>query len=131
LHPFERNQAAENEDHPYDNHNCPVEIERAIVARLVSDALFFHGYSVSHSDREALAVARSSGIGPIMKQFHPCKEEGLIFRDADGKRVGDVSLVYGNGGYRVIADHTVNDRMTVLVAGAQRLAGSLEAEAMS
>ena len=29
-----------------------IEIERAIVERLVSDALFFHGYTVSHSDGE-------------------------------------------------------------------------------
>ena len=108
-----------------------IETERDIVERLVSDALFFHGYSVSHSDGEALTVARSRDIGPIMKQLHACDEESLIFHDAAGKRVGVVSLVYGNGGYDVLGDHTVNDQMTALVAGAQRLAGALEAEAMS
>jgi hypothetical protein len=108
-----------------------IETERAIVERLVSDALFFHGYSVSHSDGEVLTVARSRDIGPIMKQLHACDEESLIFHDADGKRVGVVSLAYRNSGYDVLADHTVNDQMTALVAGAQRLAGSLEAEAMS
>jgi hypothetical protein len=106
-----------------------IETERAIVERLVSDALFFHGYSVSHSDREALTVARARDIGPIMKQLHACDKESLIFHDADGNRVGAVSLVYGNRGYDVLADHTVNDQMTALVAGAQRLAGALAAEA--
>jgi hypothetical protein len=108
-----------------------VEIERAIVERLVSDALFFHGYSVSHSDGEALAVERSRDIRPIMAQLHSDDEESLTFHDADGHRVGAVSLVYGNGGYGVLADHTANDQMTALVAGAKRLAGSPEAEAMS
>lgn len=81
-----------------------IEIERAIIERLVSDALFFQGYSVSHSDGEAITVSRSRDIAPIMKQLHACDEEGLIFHDAEGRRVGVVSLVYGNGGYVVIAD---------------------------
>jgi hypothetical protein len=36
-----------------------IEIERAIIERLVSDALFFNGYTVTHSDGEALIVERS------------------------------------------------------------------------
>jgi hypothetical protein len=108
-----------------------IETERVIVERLVSDALFFQGYSVSHSSRSALTVARSRDIDPIMKQLHGCDDERLIFHDGDGKRVGVVSLVYGNSGYDVLADHTINDQMTALIAGAQRLAGVLEAEAMS
>jgi hypothetical protein len=106
-----------------------IEIERAIVERLVSDALFFHGYTVSHSDGETLIVERSRDIGPIMAQLHSHDEESLTFHDADGHRVGAVSLVYGNDGYGVLADHTVNDQMADLVAGAGRLAGSLKAEA--
>jgi hypothetical protein len=98
-----------------------IEIERAIIERLVSDALFF-GYSVSHSDGEALTVSRSRDTAPIMTQLHACDEEGLLFYDEEGGRVGAVSLVYGNGGYDVIADYTVNERMTALVAGAERLA---------
>jgi hypothetical protein len=108
-----------------------IEIERAIVERLVSDALFFHGYSVSHSDGETLTVARSRDIGPIMAQLHSAGEESLTFYDADGHHVGAARLVYGNDGYDVIADRTVNDQMTALIAGAEKLAGSLEAEAMS
>jgi hypothetical protein len=61
-----------------------IEIERAIVERLVSDALFFHGYTVSHSDGEALIVERSRDIGPIMAQLHSYDEESLTFHDADG-----------------------------------------------
>jgi hypothetical protein len=102
-----------------------------LLKRLVSDALFFHGYSVSHSDGEALTIARARGIGPIMAQLHACDEEGLIFHDADGKRVGVVSLVYGNHGYDVIADRTDNALMSTLLAGAEGLADSLEAEARS
>ena len=52
-----------------------IEIERAIVERLVSDALFFHGYTVSHSDGETLIVERSRDIGPIMAQLHSHDEE--------------------------------------------------------
>jgi hypothetical protein len=106
-----------------------IEIERAIVERLVSDALFFHGYTVSHSDGEALIVERSRDIGPIMAQLHCHPEESLTFHDVDGYRVGAVSLVYGNDGYGVLADPTVNDQMADLVAGAGRLAESLKAEA--
>jgi hypothetical protein len=108
-----------------------IEIERAIIERLVSDALFFQGYSVTHSDGQAITVSRSRDIAPIMAQLQACDEEGLIFHDKDGHRVGTVSLVYGNGGYDVIADHTVNERMSALVAGADRLAETLEAEAQS
>jgi hypothetical protein len=108
-----------------------IETERAIVERLVSDALFFHGYCVSHREGEALTVTRSRDIGPIMKQIHTCHEESLIFHAVDDKRVGVVPLAHGNGSYDVLADHTVNDQMTALVAGAQRLAGVLEAEATS
>jgi hypothetical protein len=108
-----------------------IETERAIVERLVSDALFFCGYSVSHRSGSALTVARSRDIAPIMKQLHACDKESLSFHDADDKCVGSVWLEYGNSGYRVLADHTVNDQMTDLVAGAQRLADVLEAEAMS
>ena len=108
-----------------------IETELAIVERLVSDALFFHGYSVGHCDREASTVTRFRDIGPIMKQLRACDKESLIFYDAHGERVGVVSLVYGKNGYDVLADHTVNEQMTALVAGAQRLAGSFEAEAMS
>jgi hypothetical protein len=104
-----------------------IEIERAIVERLVSDALFFHGYSVSHSDGEALTVTRSRDIGPIMAQLHSCDEEGLIFHDPDGRRIGIVSLVYGKSGYDVIADRTINDQMSALVAGAEKMATSFNA----
>jgi hypothetical protein len=106
-----------------------VGIERAIIERLVSDALFFQGYSVSHSDGEAITVSRSRDIAPIMAQLQAYDEEGLIFHDAQGLRVGVVSLVYGNSGYDVIANHTVNERMSALVAGAERLADTLEADA--
>jgi hypothetical protein len=75
-----------------------IEIERAIVERLVSDALFFHGYAVSHGDGEALIVERSRDIGPVMAQLHSHDEESLTFHNADGHRAGAVSLVYGNDG---------------------------------
>jgi hypothetical protein len=106
-----------------------IEIERAIIERLVSDALFFHGYTVSYSDGEALIVERSRDIGPIMAQLHSHDEESLTFHDSAGHRVGAVSLVYGNDGYGALAGPTVNDQMVALVAGARRLAESLEAEA--
>jgi hypothetical protein len=76
-----------------------IEIERAIIERLVSDALFFNGYTVTHNDGEALIVERSRDIGPIMAQLHSHDEESLTFHAADGHRVGAVSLVYGNDGY--------------------------------
>jgi hypothetical protein len=106
-----------------------IEIERAIVERLVSDALFFHGYLVSHSDGEALTVERSRDIGPIMARLHFYDEGSLTFHDRDGRRIGAVNLACGNDGYGVLVDPTVNDQMTALLAGAARLAASLEQEA--
>jgi hypothetical protein len=107
-----------------------IEIERAIVKRLVSDALFFHGYSVSHNDGNVLTVERAREVALIMEQLHSSGEESLTFHDPDGHHVGAVRLLYGNGGYDVIADHSVNDQMTALVAGAEELAISLKAEAL-
>jgi hypothetical protein len=63
-----------------------IETGRGIVERHVSDAFFFHGYSVSHND--GLTVACCRDIGPIVKRFHACDEESFILYEAGGKRVG-------------------------------------------
>jgi hypothetical protein len=57
CHPFDGNQTGERGPNPMSFRVARrIEIERAIVERPVSDALFFHGYTVSHSDGEVSVI---------------------------------------------------------------------------
>lgn len=82
-------------------------IEKKIVTFLVDKALTF-GFSVTVFDGEEHPVRESKDMTLILDNLFACDEEWLQFYDAGHKIVGVVSLVYGNDGYDVIADHTVN-----------------------
>ena len=109
-------------------------IERAIVKTIIQDALDL-GYVVMHHNGEEATITvhpsddREKAVSDIMDEIRQCDEERLIFSDPEdwpGKNVGFVFLVYGNDGYDVICDHTDNEKMDQILAGANELAAQYE-----
>jgi len=105
-------------------------IERAIVKTIIQDALDL-GYTVIHNDGEEVTSRaepqydREKTIVEMMDNIRHCDEEYLTI-GKNGKRIGGIFLVYGNDGYDVICDHTDNEEMTEILAGANKLAETFE-----
>lgn len=97
--------------------------ERRVVTKLVNDALAA-GYTVSVSDGEEVVVKQSNNRAEILKAMASTGEDILVFRRADGTRVGSVLLIWNNAedGSEVIADHSDNKDTRSLVKGAEELA---------
>lgn len=108
------------------NYHKRVEIEKRIYSRIVKDALA-QGFNVSVYDGEEYALEHSVKYTAIMKAGFSTDEDALVIYK-DDKRVGFVSLIYGNCGYDVIHDYTANDTIENLLAGANALADKLELE---
>lgn len=107
-------------------------IERAIVRRAVRDILAAAdgAYCVSVFDGEEWPVKSCRELDTIMADIGQCDEEMLVVRHlpVDGKigdRLGSMFLVYGNGGWDVICDHTDSPAMHELLDGATKLADEL------
>ena len=95
-------------------------IERRIVGNLVKIGLD-RGYDISLNDGEEWTVKNSKVFDEIMSAIMTTDEDLLLFRGLAGERIGTVFLVYGNDGWDVIADHTANDAIDILVDHATRL----------
>lgn len=128
----ERDDSAHFEQHHYVKDvaiRTRILIERAIIRRAVRDILAAHdgAYCISVYDGEEYPVKRSRDLDKIMADIGQCDEESLIVRHADdsGSKVGSIYLVYGNGGWDVIADHTDSPLMRELLTDANRLADLL------
>ncbi len=83
-------------------------VERKIASALIRDGLFA-GYSISvdiDSGRECV-LEKSINRKEILNAMFSVDEEFLIFYK-DNKQVGWVFFVYGNDGWDVISDYTVN-----------------------
>lgn len=78
-------------------------IERRIVRRLVL-ALIKAGYSVSLYDGQEWVAKKEKTWKAVKDKFFSVDEETLYAYDAEGRRIGVVFLVYGNGGWDVMAD---------------------------
>lgn len=101
-----------------------MDIERKVYSRIVKDALA-DGLTVSVHDGEEYALEGSSSYKAIMDAGFSTDADALVFF-RDGKRLGFVSLVYGNSGWDVISDYTATDEMETLLKGADALASKLE-----
>lgn len=96
--------------------------ERKIVDKIITDALAA-GYLISVFDGEAWALKPSSDYVVITADIAATDMTQLRFRK-DGKVIGSVLLIHGNGA-DVIADHHDNDEMNALLAPAFALAETL------
>jgi hypothetical protein len=100
-------------------------LELSIVRKLVADALVLN-CTVSVYDGEEWTVKRSSKLREIIAALRTTDEDVLQFRNADGRPVGKVWLVYGNMPYEVISDHSDNPAMDALLVGANATASRIE-----
>ncbi len=89
-------------------------IEQEIVGALIRKALGLD-YLVSIHDGEEWALVRSNDYAEIAAEIAATDETQLTFRLPDGKKVGWVYLVHGNG-EDVISDHTDNVLINALVS---------------
>lgn len=109
-------------------------VERAIVRRAVRDILAADegAYCISITTCESVELSRSRDLDKIMSNIGQCDEETIIVRHFNqdgtpGGQLGSIYLVYGNGGWDVIADHTDSPLMHELLQEANRLANVLGA----
>lgn len=98
-------------------------VERAIVRRIVLDALDL-GALISVHDGEEWALRKSNDMEQIMDEIMSTDMDTLVFHSA-GMVVGNVTLIYGNDGYDVIADHSSNPDMEELLEGAEKMADKI------
>lgn len=96
------------------------EIEREIVTALVRQGLR-EGYTISVSNGgPGYEIRQSADEAAIMAALFATDDEHLYYHK-DGKRVGWVWLVHGNG-WCVIADNTDNDAINGLLSDATAVA---------
>ena len=96
--------------------------ERRIAERLVDDALT-RGLTVSVWDGGTWAMGSTHDRSAILGAMFSTSEDTLVFR-RDGKSVGKVWLMYGNG-RDVLSDWTDSGDVNDLIAGALALADTL------
>jgi len=90
-------------------------LDAKIILRLVGWALD-RDWSVDVWDGEEYAVKEACTRDTIIQALLSTDEDQLIFR-ANGKKVGWISLVYGNEPGVVISDHSDNQAIRDLVDG--------------
>lgn len=98
----------------------PSTVENTIIERLVDRALSL-GYAVSVMDGEAFPVKRSTDKKTIIEAMASTDEDKLIFRNAEGGKIGSVWLIYGNG-EDLISNHSDNELTQALCDYANFLA---------
>lgn len=86
--------------------NIP-QVEREVATHLI-DAALAHNWTVSVYDGEAWCLKRSSNRDDILAAIASTDADNIRFRDADGRNMGMVVLVWGND-QDIIADYTLDD----------------------
>lgn len=100
---------------PYASH-----IEQFIAVTVITDALAF-GLAVTVNDGEEIVLKRSSDLAAILKAMNTTDEDVLSFHEDNGRRVGFVHLIWGNGA-DLISNSTDNAAITTILEGAERAA---------
>lgn len=95
--------------------------EAAKAASIVDSALS-RGWTVSlndsHDGSESWTVKRSTDRAAILSAMNSTDGDFLLFRDAEGNRIGFVSLIYGNdpNGSELVADHSAEGPVAAMCA---------------
>jgi hypothetical protein len=105
-----------------------IKIEKRIASTIVKSAIA-QGYSVTidngggwEGDYE---IEGATQAAPAIRALMATDEETIIFCKGP-RKVGAVFLVYGNDGWDVISDHTVNAETYSILQPALNLANKLE-----
>jgi hypothetical protein len=94
------------------------ELERRIARRIVKDAIAA-GYTVGVNDSEETTLERCGDVRTVMSKLCTTDEDWLLIYK-DGKQIGWVRLIYGNDGWDVVNDYTVN--LDPIMEGANKIA---------
>lgn len=95
--------------------------ERHIAAHIIASALDL-GYTVGVFDGEEFPVKRSTDAGVIAAAMASTDADNLVIRHAtDGKLVGRVVLIWGNG-RDLISDYVDNDGIERVLRAAESYA---------
>ena len=81
--------------------------EAAAARKLVAIALT-KGWSISVNDGDEWVLKRSSDKMAILHAMCSTGEDYLLFRQADGTKVGWVFLVWGNSAPELVCDYSSN-----------------------
>lgn len=82
-------------------------IESQLIAKLL-DILLLSSFTFSVSDGEETTLKRSRDKQAIMGALRTTDEDFLTIHNAEGKRLGSISFVYGNDGWDVINDYSAS-----------------------
>lgn len=74
---------------------------RAIIERAIGA-----GYMISVNDGEEFVIRRSRDCDAIMAVLFSTEADWLTIRDGEGKRIGFIMFVYGNGPGELASDYT-------------------------
>ena len=103
-------------------------VERRILRQVIADALSM-GYLLSVDDGDGFTVRKSADAAAVLAALMTTDEDYLHLDkfDPNGVRTehGWVRFVYGNDGWDVVCDYSVN--IEPVLAGAEKLADRLEA----
>lgn len=112
---------------PADKIRQRIIMERAVVRRMAGD-LIEAGYELRVNDGEGWASAWTQDLATVMAVIMATDEEAISVRPAGGGARpglrGTIYLVYGNSGWEVIADNSVN--LEPLLAGVTAYCDELE-----
>jgi hypothetical protein len=87
-----------------------INLERRIARQIVTDALAA-GYSLNlnnGSDESELPSATTNKRKILAAMFQTDQEHLLVYNSSNGQRIGWFFFVYGNDGWDVVNDYTVN-----------------------
>ena len=86
-----------------------INLERRIARQIVTDALAT-GYSlnVNNGDENEFDCATTDKRKILSAMFQTDQEHLLVYNSSNGQRIGWVFFVYGNDGWDVVNDYTVN-----------------------
>lgn len=79
------------------------------IASMIIESIISSGYTLRIHDGESWASSVYDSKEQHLASIMSTDEDSIVVFNPDTKkRVGRIELVYGNGGYDVIADHTDN-----------------------
>jgi len=82
------------------------ELERRIATQAIED-LIAAGYTIDVNDGEETTLKASSDRDAVLTAMFTTDEDWL-YVNKDRNRIGWIRFVYGNDGFDVISDYTVN-----------------------
>jgi hypothetical protein len=85
--------------------------EEARACRKLISLALSKGYLISVNDGEEWTVKKSNKASEILEALCSTGQDTLLFRDAEGNRLGVFDLVWGNSDEELVADYSANEAM--------------------